>query len=76
MTTADTSEECLKLLKNTPSITTLDITGGAPELNESFRYLVKMAVFYTLVDRYSDTFIDIPNIFAIFEHDDNLKGLD
>jgi radical SAM/Cys-rich protein len=43
MMTADTAAECLKLLKNTPSITTLDITGGAPELNENFRYLVKMA---------------------------------
>jgi radical SAM/Cys-rich protein len=27
----------------TPSITTLDITGGAPELNVNFRYLVRMA---------------------------------
>lgn len=43
MMTADTAAQCLNLLKNTPSITTLDITGGAPELNENFRYLVKMA---------------------------------
>jgi radical SAM/Cys-rich protein len=43
MMTAETSAQCLKLLKNTPSITTLDITGGAPELNENFRYFVKMA---------------------------------
>lgn len=34
---------CLKLLKESPSITTLDITGGAPELNSAFRYLVSMA---------------------------------
>jgi len=43
MMTADTAARCLELLKNTPTITTLDITGGAPELNENFRFLVKMA---------------------------------
>lgn len=41
--TADTAARCLELLKNTPSITTLDITGGAPELNPHFRFLVRMA---------------------------------
>ena len=35
--------QCLKLLKDTPSITTLDITGGAPEMQEQFRYIVSMA---------------------------------
>jgi radical SAM/Cys-rich protein len=35
--------QCLELLKVSPSIQTLDITGGAPELNQSFRYLVTMA---------------------------------
>jgi radical SAM/Cys-rich protein len=43
MMTAETASQCLQLLKNTPSITTLDITGGAPELNNHFRLLVKMA---------------------------------
>jgi len=43
MMTAEIAAQCLKLLKNTPSLTTLDITGGAPELNANFRYLVKMA---------------------------------
>jgi radical SAM/Cys-rich protein len=43
MMTAETAAQCLLLLKNTPSITTLDITGGAPELNDNFRYLVTMA---------------------------------
>ena len=41
--TAETAAQCLKLLASTPSITTLDITGGAPELNPQFRYLVQMA---------------------------------
>mmetsp|Transcript_20072 Transcript_20072/g.55806 ORF Transcript_20072/g.55806 Transcript_20072/m.55806 type:complete len:532 (-) Transcript_20072:710-2305(-) len=43
MMTADTAARCLELLKNTPSVTTLDITGGAPELNKHFRYLVSTA---------------------------------
>jgi len=43
MMTAETAAQCLELLKRTPSITTLDITGGAPELNPHFRYLVRMA---------------------------------
>ena len=43
MMTSETAAQCLELLKNTPSITTLDITGGAPELNENFRYLVRLA---------------------------------
>jgi len=43
MMTAETAAQCLKLLAATPSITTLDITGGAPELNANFRYLVSMA---------------------------------
>lgn len=43
MMTAETAAQILQLLKNTPSITTLDITGGAPELNDNFRFLVQMA---------------------------------
>ncbi len=41
--TTEIAARCLELLKSTPSITTLDITGGAPELQASFRYLVAMA---------------------------------
>jgi radical SAM/Cys-rich protein len=43
MMDADVASRCIELLKNTPSIKTLDITGGAPELNEHFRYIVSMA---------------------------------
>jgi len=43
MMDSKTAARSLQLLKKTPSITTLDITGGAPELNDSFRYLVQMA---------------------------------
>jgi radical SAM/Cys-rich protein len=43
MMTAETAAQCLRLLEHSPSVTTLDITGGAPELNAHFRYLVRMA---------------------------------
>jgi len=36
-------DRLLYLIRNTPSITTLDITGGAPELQKHFRYLVTEA---------------------------------
>jgi len=39
----EVAAQCMNLLRNTPSVHTLDITGGAPELNESFRYIVSMA---------------------------------
>ena len=43
MMNAETAARCVQLLRDSPSIKTLDITGGAPELNVHFRYLVKMA---------------------------------
>jgi radical SAM/Cys-rich protein len=41
--TAETAAQCLRLLERAPGVTTLDITGGAPELHEVFRYLVRAA---------------------------------
>ncbi len=38
-----TIDRCLEILRISPSIKTLDITGGAPELNEHFDYLVREA---------------------------------
>jgi len=43
MMTSEVASKCLDLLVNTPSIHTLDITGGAPEMNDNFRYLVSMS---------------------------------
>ena len=34
------AEKCIDLLARSPSVQTLDITGGAPELNDNFRYMV------------------------------------
>ncbi len=39
--TLPTIERLLVLIKNTPSLKTVDITGGAPELNPHFRYFVE-----------------------------------
>lgn len=65
MMTAETAARCLELLKNTPSITTLDITGGAPELNANFRFLVKMArqlrPDIDIIDRCNLTVLQEPN---------------
>jgi radical SAM/Cys-rich protein len=37
---AATADRVLELLRNTPGVQTVDITGGAPELNSNFRTLV------------------------------------
>ena len=39
----ETVERLIILLKNSPAIQTVDLTGGAPELNPHFRYLVLAA---------------------------------
>ena len=36
-----TLERCLEIIGATPSITTVDITGGAPEMNPHFRWFVE-----------------------------------
>ncbi|MFX8477745.1 arsenosugar biosynthesis radical SAM protein ArsS, partial [Acinetobacter baumannii] len=36
--TVETMESCLSVLDNNPSITTVDLTGGAPEMNPNFRW--------------------------------------
>lgn len=41
MMTLETASRIIELLKENKNIETVDITGGAPELNPHFRYLVK-----------------------------------
>ncbi|XP_062610907.1 uncharacterized protein LOC134272725 [Saccostrea cucullata] len=41
MMSREVADRCLDILKNSPSIHTLDLTGGAPELLDEFRYLVR-----------------------------------
>jgi radical SAM/Cys-rich protein len=38
-----TVDRCLEILEQHPQISTLDVTGGAPELNPEFRYFVRNA---------------------------------
>ena len=38
---ADVARRTMELLSASPSVTTVDITGGAPELNPNFRWLVE-----------------------------------
>jgi sulfatase maturation enzyme AslB (radical SAM superfamily) len=43
MMSRETADHCLRVLRNSPSVKVLDLTGGAPELNREFRHLVKGA---------------------------------
>lgn len=40
MMTRETMQECLNALKNNPELKTVDLTGGAPEMNPDFRWFV------------------------------------
>ena len=39
--TKETMQECLNAIKNNPSLKTVDITGGAPEMNPDFQWFVE-----------------------------------
>ncbi|MEO7044120.1 MAG: radical SAM protein, partial [Ferruginibacter sp.] len=39
--TKETMQQCIDVLVNNPSIKTVDLTGGAPELNPGFRWFVE-----------------------------------
>ncbi|MCC9137850.1 arsenosugar biosynthesis radical SAM (seleno)protein ArsS [Pontibacter silvestris] len=39
--TRETMQHCLAALDNSPQITTVDLTGGAPEMNPDFRWFVQ-----------------------------------
>lgn len=41
--TLETAAKCMAIMDNSPSIDVVDLTGGAPELNPSFRFLVEEA---------------------------------
>ena len=58
---------CLHLLQTTPSVTTLDLTGGAPELNPTFRFLVKMAREWAVENGRELTIIDRCNLTVLLE---------
>lgn len=39
--TKETMQQCLEALKNNPSLKTVDLTGGAPEMNPNFRWFAE-----------------------------------
>ncbi|CAM9645956.1 unnamed protein product [Ascophyllum nodosum] len=53
MATREIAERCLEIIRNSPSVKTLDITGGAPELNDHFRFMVEegRALGLDVIDR-------------------------
>jgi radical SAM/Cys-rich protein len=58
----EVADECLRVLAASPSVTTLDLTGGAPELNAEFRYLVESArgMGIEVIDRCNLTVLQEP----------------
>ncbi len=42
--TRETMQQCLRVLESNPSLHTVDITGGAPEMNPDFRWFVEEIV--------------------------------
>jgi len=58
----ETAERCVELMKTSDTITTVDLTGGAPELNSQFRYLVEQARLLGLevIDRCNLTVLEEP----------------
>lgn len=60
--TRETMAQCVDALSKT-SITTVDLTGGAPELNPSFRWLVEQCTILDrhVIDRCNLTVLDLPS---------------
>lgn len=58
---APTADRLLELLSNSPTITTVDLTGGAPELNPHFRRVV------TTARQLGKTVYDRCNLTVLFE---------
>jgi sulfatase maturation enzyme AslB (radical SAM superfamily) len=46
--TTTTMQECLTVLKNNTSLQTVDLTGGAPEMNPDFRWFVEQTCYCSL----------------------------
>lgn len=68
-----TLERCLEIIRSIPSIRTVDITGGAPEMNPHFRWFVEKvtALGKQVIDRCNLTILvanpkyyDMPEFFA------------
>ena len=60
--TAETVDRVLQLLRSSPGIRTVDLTGGAPEMNPNFRHLVieARALGLHVIDRCNLTVLSLP----------------
>jgi radical SAM/Cys-rich protein len=58
----ETADRILTVLRSSPAVTTLDLTGGAPELNPQFRHLVRGArtLGREVIDRCNLTVLLVP----------------
>ena len=73
--TKETLQQCLEVIKNTPA-TTLDLTGGAPEMNPHFRWFVEEASKLGIKDfivrsnltiiRANKKYYDLPDFFKTY----------
>ncbi|KAL9187995.1 hypothetical protein ACHAXT_006373 [Thalassiosira profunda] len=66
---ADVAARCLELLRNSPEVDTLDLTGGAPELNAQFRFLVRLAREWAKENKRELRIIDRCNLTVLLEPD-------
>lgn len=64
-----TAVECIRILEENPRIEIVDITGGAPEINENFRFLVGEArrLGRHVIDRCNLTVLEEPGLQSLPE---------
>jgi len=64
-----TAEECIELIAKLPSVKTVDITGGAPEGNPNFTYLVleSKRLGKHVIDRCNLTILEEPGFEYLYE---------
>lgn len=65
----ETVDLCLDVIRNTAQIETVDITGGAPEMNENFRYFVTEArrAGKQVIDRCNLTILEEPGYEYLYD---------
>jgi radical SAM/Cys-rich protein len=64
-----TIDDCLNVISQIDNIKTVDITGGAPEMNENFRYLVEEShkLNKHVIDRCNLTILEYPGYEYLYE---------
>lgn len=69
MMTAETAATCIAVLRNNPEIEILDLTGGAPEMNPSFRKMVVEAkkLGKHIIDRCNLTILEVHGYEYLYE---------